>query len=259
VAHVEGVVHGSRRMVGGNIEGFEIVIVVFDLRPFGDVVADTGEEGRDPRQGAGYRVQAALLQRPPRQGHIDGVRRQLFRDAAILKVLAAGVEVILDLLLGPVDQRPRRGTLFTGKLAQALEQIGEHALLAQVFHPHLVQLGNIRRGFHSPDGLLCEGRQIFHYDSFKLNSVCCCYKENRERAGALSLLFCTLKQYLCYQYILPVLWLFPVRPPGPAYARAAFAWATIAPKAGLSCTARSDRTLRSSSIPAFFRPAINLL
>ncbi len=39
----------------------------------------------------------------------------------------------------------------------------------------------------------------------------------------------------------------------------ALTWATMAPKAALSWMARSERTLRSISMPAFFRPLANWL
>src|SRR3546814_5000052 len=42
-------------------------------------------------------------------------------------------------------------------------------------------------------------------------------------------------------------------------AKADLAWATTAAKPALSCTAMSASTLRSSSIEAFFVPAINTL
>ena len=37
VVNVEGIVHGPGRMMRGNIEGFEVVIIVFNLGPFNDL------------------------------------------------------------------------------------------------------------------------------------------------------------------------------------------------------------------------------
>src|SRR5690606_8018750 len=58
-AHVEGVVHGPRRMVRREVQGLEVVPVVLDLRAFGQLVTHAGEDVGDALQGAADRVQVA--------------------------------------------------------------------------------------------------------------------------------------------------------------------------------------------------------
>src|SRR5690606_15043444 len=68
---IESVMHRPRRMVAGNIEGFEVVIIVFDFRPFGHAVADTSEELLDALESTGDRMQATSGLATARQGYID--------------------------------------------------------------------------------------------------------------------------------------------------------------------------------------------
>ena len=149
-------------MVRGNIQRFEVVIVVLDLRALCDLVSDIDEERLDARQGAGHRMQTAALHPAPIQGNVDGFRRQLGGDGGLLKLGLAALDQRLDPLLGLIDPGPGGGALLGSELAEAFQQLGELALLAQVFNPHLIKGGFIRRGIGSGDGFVGEGRQVFH-------------------------------------------------------------------------------------------------
>jgi hypothetical protein len=54
---IEGVVHRPGRVMAWDVERLEVVIVVFDLRTFGNAVANVGEELLDSFQSAGNRMQ----------------------------------------------------------------------------------------------------------------------------------------------------------------------------------------------------------
>ena len=59
VVDVEGVVHGPGRMMRGNIEGFEVVIIVFNLGPFHDLETQPSEILRHAVNRAGNGMQRA--------------------------------------------------------------------------------------------------------------------------------------------------------------------------------------------------------
>lgn len=63
-------------MVARNVERFEVVVVVFDFRAFGDFVADAAEALLDALQRAGDRMQAAAQLATTGQGDIDALRDQ---------------------------------------------------------------------------------------------------------------------------------------------------------------------------------------
>src|SRR5690606_29306906 len=56
---IERVVHRPRRVMGGDVERLEVVVVVFHLGAFDDSEADAGEQRFDALQRAGHRMQAA--------------------------------------------------------------------------------------------------------------------------------------------------------------------------------------------------------
>src|SRR3546814_9769781 len=67
---IEGVMHRPGRVMAWDVERLEVVIVVFDLRAFGNAVADVGEELLDTFQGPGNRMQASGSLATARQGHV---------------------------------------------------------------------------------------------------------------------------------------------------------------------------------------------
>ena len=76
VGQIERVVHGSRRVVRRNIEGFEVVIVVFDLGSPRDIEAGVQKNRFDAGQGQADRMGIARQTAAPRQRHIDAVTGQ---------------------------------------------------------------------------------------------------------------------------------------------------------------------------------------
>ena len=61
---IERVVLLPRRMVGRNVEAFEIIVVGFDVRPFGDGKAHVGKDLGDLVENLADRVNASFRQRP---------------------------------------------------------------------------------------------------------------------------------------------------------------------------------------------------
>ena len=74
---IKRVVHRTRRVMPWNIQCFEVVVIVFDLRAFRDAIANMAEELLDPLQSAGHWMQSAGRLTAPRQGYVDPLGCQL--------------------------------------------------------------------------------------------------------------------------------------------------------------------------------------
>ena len=80
-----------------NIERFEVVVVVFDFRAFGDFIADAAEALLDALQRAGDRMQAAAQLATTGQGDIDALRGQPGGQRGPFQLGLTRVQRILDL------------------------------------------------------------------------------------------------------------------------------------------------------------------
>jgi hypothetical protein len=66
-------------MVGRDIEGFEIIEIRLDLRPFVDTETDVAEDPFDGLKDGGDRVQAAALDGAPGKRDVDRFGLELLR------------------------------------------------------------------------------------------------------------------------------------------------------------------------------------
>ena len=82
VGKIERVVHRPRRMIGGDVERFEVVEVVFDLGTGGDVEAGLAEQLLDAQPHLGDRMQSATRLAAARQRDVDAFLRELRGDRA---------------------------------------------------------------------------------------------------------------------------------------------------------------------------------
>src|SRR3546814_10171867 len=103
---IEGVMHRPGRVMAWDVERLEVVIVVFDLRAFGNAVADVGEELLDTFQGPGNRLQASGSLATARQGHVDGLGGEFGSQIRLLEQRLARIEALWYTLLGNVDPPP---------------------------------------------------------------------------------------------------------------------------------------------------------
>ncbi len=84
-------------------------------------------------------MQAAARQAPPGQGHVQRFGRQLAIQLGLLQGVAAGFQCRLDRLLGLVDAGASGLAFLGGHAAQALQQFGQLATLAEVAGLDLLQ------------------------------------------------------------------------------------------------------------------------
>ncbi|MNZ51215.1 hypothetical protein D3C78_690230 [compost metagenome] len=141
--------HRPGRVVAGDVERFEVVIVVFDLRAFGDAVANTGEELFDAFQSTGNRMQTTGGLTTARQGHVNGLGGEFGSQIGFFKQCLARIKDLCDTLLGNVDQRTDLRTLFCRQIPQGLHHLSQFTLLAKVVNPDLLQGIDIFSALHS--------------------------------------------------------------------------------------------------------------
>ncbi|MCY1300387.1 hypothetical protein D9M70_499500 [compost metagenome] len=154
--------HCPGRVVAGNVERFEVVVVVFDFGAFGNAVANPGEELLDALKSTGNRMQATGGLATARQGHIDTLGRELGGQGSLLKRLFADTQGVLNALLGGVDQCADLGTLLSRQVAQGLHHLGQFAFLAKVVNANLLQGAHVFGLLHGLKRLRDQRIQIFH-------------------------------------------------------------------------------------------------
>ena len=69
--------HRPGRVMAWDVERLKVVIIVFDLRAFGDAVADVSEELFDAFQSPGNRMQTTCGLAAARQGHVNRLGGEL--------------------------------------------------------------------------------------------------------------------------------------------------------------------------------------
>ena len=97
----------------------------------------------DALQSAGDWMQTAALATATGQGHVEGFGSQLRLQGDLLQRLAPGVQRRLDAVLGSVDRCALAAALFRRQLAQAFQQFGQAARLAEKARLGLLELRRI--------------------------------------------------------------------------------------------------------------------
>ena len=165
ILQVEGVVHGTRRMVVGRVQRGEVVEVVLDLGTVGHFEADRAEQAFDALERARHRVQAATGFAAAGQRDVE----RLFGEAGFqrceLDRVAARVERGFDRFLGAVDGGAGGLLLFGRQLAEALQEFGDLARLAEVAGLDLLQRVGVVRCGKGAAGFIYDCVEIMHFTS----------------------------------------------------------------------------------------------
>src|SRR5882757_1328734 len=144
---VEGVLEHPRRVVRRVVQGGEVVVVVLDLRAFGDFVAEPDHDVLDQPRGAGDQVLVA--ERPRRragQGDVDPVGDQFGVELGRVEALGAPGDQRLELLAGLVGGAADGAPLLRRQLRDPAQNLGQLGFAAEELDPQILQLGARGRG-----------------------------------------------------------------------------------------------------------------
>ena len=146
----------------GNIQSFEVVVIVFDFRPLLYAITGTGKDFLNALQGAGYRMQTTQVLPPSRQCYVNGFRRKPGFNGRFLKICPPCVDGLLHLPLGFIDLLAGRRALLRRELAQSFCLLGNHTLFAEVFHTNLIKRLQVVGLFYGIQPVLNQLLQVFH-------------------------------------------------------------------------------------------------
>ena len=139
LVQIEGVVHLPGRMFRRNVQGGEIMEVVFDVGAFGDRKAHVGEDCCDFLDDLAHRMNFALCARPRGQGHINGFATKARRHFQLVQFRPPGFKRRCDLVFCFVKPLAQRFTVFRRRLTQGLHQSGDRAFATQGRNPQIFQ------------------------------------------------------------------------------------------------------------------------
>ena len=246
----ERVVHLARRMAGREVELGEIIVVALDVRPFGDGKAHLGENGGDLVHHLADRMDAAGLdaRQGDRQRDVERLALELRLERRPLEHRAPRRERFRDLILQRVDRRALRSCARPARACRAWRAARKSIPSCRARRRAPLRARS-RRDALSIAASVSRSRAERSDMPWKLPAraarsspvsagtgpALALSPPSRSRAGR-------------------AIWRLQA-----AFGSAPFACSTIAANAAGSEMARSDSTLRSTSIPAVARPEINRL
>ena len=121
---VQCVPHIPRRMVGGDVEHLEVVLVQLDLWSFDDLIPDGLEEAGDLSQDDGGRVESSPHHWPAWQRHVDALGVQRLRERGLTAAAQVRLEGRFECFLRLVGSLPGSRTLVGRQPGQAAQHIG---------------------------------------------------------------------------------------------------------------------------------------
>ena len=140
VRKIECVLHVPRRMVLGNIQGFEIIVIQLDFRPFGQLKAQTGEDLYQLIRHPVQNVRAAKGHPPARKGHVHIFRSQFTAFLFLLERSLFAVEFPLQFGLDFIGELPHFRAFLRGQVFQTPQKGRQLALSPERTRPDFRQI-----------------------------------------------------------------------------------------------------------------------
>jgi len=161
----ESVVHVARGMIRREIQLGEIVIVGFDIRPFGDGETHFREDRREFIHDLRDRMYASLLfrTRQHRQSDVDLFGGEPRLELLLLQDHTPLGQSLGDLILDRIDGRALHLALLRRHLAERRQQGRYAAFLAERGDPHGFQRAFIRGGGHLCKRFHQQGIEVRHH------------------------------------------------------------------------------------------------
>src|SRR3954471_1061080 len=132
VRKIERVVHRARGMVLRLVERGEVIVIGLDFRTVGDFEAERMKKRLDALERAHDGVYGADLAPAAGQGDVERFFLETRIELARLNRFATRAERLFETILGDVEARAHRGTLFRRQLAERLAKLGDHTGFTEV-------------------------------------------------------------------------------------------------------------------------------
>ena len=153
--------HRPRRVIPGNVQGLEVVKVVFDFRSFRGVEAERGKDLAHALHRTRHRVQRSAGGLSSRQRDVDPFALKLRLDRLRGQGLHAGADTLGQLLLEDVDRLPELLAQFGWKTGDLLQLTGNGSLFTEQPNTHLLEGIRSLRLVDGGQRFLREGAEIF--------------------------------------------------------------------------------------------------
>jgi hypothetical protein len=248
----ERVVHLPGRVADREIERREVVVIGLDVGAFGDGKTHVRENGREFVDDLADRMDAParLGSVAHRQRDVEALGGEALLERRVGERLLARRDRRLHLIAQAVDQGTLALALLGRHRAEGLQKLGDGALLAQRGDTHAFERGLVGRTLHLRQEIAFESRKIGHGHKSRAPAFCGRGAGPSSVAGPLAGIMRKRGEGSRRASSAPA------RQAACCCGSAAFACSTMAAKAAGSRMAMSDRTLRSTSMPALPRPSM---
>ncbi len=162
ILQVKSIVHRTRRVILGRIQGGKVEEVFLDFGAIRNFEADRTEQRFDTLQSPRYRVQTTAIFGTAGQGHIKRFFSKARFQRGLAHVFAALIEGRLDGFLDLVDCGAGSLLLLRRQFAQALEEFGDPAALAKETGLDLLQFVRVGSGSERRPRFANNLIEIFH-------------------------------------------------------------------------------------------------
>ena len=142
---VEGVLQGTGRVVGQEVQRVEVEVLCLDLRSVGDLPAHADEDVGDLLGQDRDRVLGPTLTAGGRHGDVDALGGENLGVALLLQGVLGRGECLLDPAAGLVDQASCVLALILRQRAEVTACRGHRGVVAEVATPEFSQLVQVPR------------------------------------------------------------------------------------------------------------------
>ncbi len=139
LCNIEGILLVLGRMVRGNVQLREIIVIVLDLRAFDDFIAHPDEDALDFLQRDRVRMTVADKFHFGRKRHVDFLLRELLLHLKRVESLPGLLHLRLDRVAGFIDPLADLRAVFRRDVLHGFEDSRERTLLAEKCDAHIVE------------------------------------------------------------------------------------------------------------------------
>ena len=142
---IERVMHGTRRVVVRDVQGREVVEIVFDFRTCTNAETGIPEDLFDTQHGSRNRMVTTNGCTAARERHIDRIGREPGLHRLCFKRVTPSIEGCLNVLFGFIDFLTGRRTFLGWQRPEGLQSRRDLAFFAKKGHPNRIQCGEVVR------------------------------------------------------------------------------------------------------------------